>query len=171
MFLFDFLGSIERLEHQFERELAELKRLFPHHHYKRKHSNRPIQVLTTFINNQKFIIMDPLKLQNGQQAPINEALVDANTLKPIPGATKVNKSRSTDNSATAAVDADGNLIARAPGTGNLTTVNTWTYTDQNTNQQVTTDETTVMPYEIAVTAEGVLQVVSLGDAVAIPVVG
>lgn len=172
MFLGDRLQSVERLEEQFERELAELEQMFPKHKYHRKHHNpsaqKVKQVLITIFNNQKFIIMDPLSLQNGNQAPINEALVDAGTLLPIPGATKVNKSRTSDTPAVATVDANGNLVAVALGTGNLTCVNTWTYTDEDTNESVTADETTVTPFQVIATPEGVLQVVTLGAQTAIP---
>jgi hypothetical protein len=169
MFIEDLLRNVERLEEKFEHELRELLRLFPHHRYRRRHHHRrPIQVLITRFNNQNFIIMDPLSLQNGKQAPINEALVDADTLQPIPDAVKVNKSRVSDNPAAAVVDGAGNLVAVAPGTGNLTVVNTWTYIDQNTKESVTEDETTTSPFVVTATPEGVLQVVTLGQASAIP---
>jgi len=167
MFLQDVLRSVIKAEEFFERELEELERKFPKHHYRRKHVHKPIQVLTIFINKTQFIIMDPLNLQAGQQAPIITQLVDAKTLQPIPGASKVVKSITTD-SDTATVDANGNLVAVKAGTGNLTVVNTWTYIDQNSNESITTDETTVIGYVIAVTPEGILQVVSLGDAVVTP---
>lgn len=168
MFLQDWLHSVRRIEEQFERELAELLHSFPHHHYRRRHSHRPIQVFITQINNQNYILMDPLSLQNGFRAPINEALVDAKTLQPIIDAVKVNKSRISDNPAAAAVDANGNLVAVAAGTGNLTVVNTWTYTDSETKKPVTEDETTTIGFIVTVTPEGVLQVVTLGTASAIP---
>lgn len=168
MFLTDWLHNIRRAEEQFERELAELLHAFPHHHYRRRHSRRPIQVFVTQINNQNYILMDPLSLQNGFQAPINEALVDAKTLQPIVDAVKTNKSRVSDNPAAAAVDASGNLVAVAPGTGNLTVVNTWSYTDSETKEPVTEDETTTIGFVVTVTPEGVLQVVTLGTASVIP---
>ena len=168
MFLTDWLHNIRRLEEQFERELAELLHKFPYHKYRRRHSHRPIQVFITHFNNQNYILMDPLSLQNGFQAPINEALVDAKTLQPIPGATKVNKSRTSDAPAIAVVDDAGNLVAVAPGTGNLTVVNTWSYTDQETNEPTSQDETTTLQFIVTVTPEGVLQVVTLGAASVIP---
>ncbi len=56
----------------------------------------------------------------------------------------------------------------AAGTGNLTSVATWTYTDSNTQQSVTVTETTVTPFEVTVViaAEKVTQVVTLGTPVA-----
>lgn len=166
MFLQEILHSVRRAEEIFERELKELEKMFPRHCYPRRHAHKPIQVLTTFINKNQFIIMDPLNLQSGQQAPIIAQLVDAKTLQAIPGATKTTKNISTDSPEIAVIDADGNLVALKAGTGNLTVVNTWSYTDQNTGEGVIADETTVVGYVIAVSPEGVLQVVSLGTAVA-----
>lgn len=152
----------------FYKQLDIIKETLGRHHHHDPRRQQVRQVLIVFINNQKFIIMDPLSLQNGNQAPINEALVDAGTLQPIPGATKVNKVRSSDTPAVAIVDANGNLVAVAVGTGNLTDTNTWTYVDQNTKQSVTEDLTTVQPFQVVATPEGVLQVVSLGAATPIP---
>jgi hypothetical protein len=167
MFLHEILHTVRKAEEAFERELKELESLFPSHCYRHRHMHKPIQVLTIFINKTQFIIMDPLNLQAGQQAPIIAQLVDAKTLQPIPGASKVVKSVTTD-SDTATVDANGNLVAVKAGTGNLTVVNTWAYTDQNSNEIVTADETTVIGYVIAVTPEGILQVVSLGTSEVTP---
>lgn len=125
------------------------------------------QVLIAIINNQKLIIMDPLQLAPGTQAPIIPALVDAITLAPIPGATFVPKSNSVDNSAVASVDASNNLVYVGAGSANLTSVNTWTYVDQNTQQPVTVDETTVAPVVALAAAETVQQTLSLGTAVPI----
>ena len=173
MFLHEHEEQVRRAERQLEIELELLMERFPHYQYEgreygRHRRQRVKQVLIFTLNNQNYIIMDPLSLQVGQQAPIQEALVDAGTLLPIPGATKIAKSKTFDTPAVATVDANGNLVAIAAGTGNLTDVNTWTYVDQKTNQTVTSDETTVQPVAIVVTPEGVLQVVTLGPAVAIP---
>lgn len=165
MFIEDQEREVREIEARFEWELAEMLRRFPHHHYRREHRPGPIQVLFTRLNNQNFIIMSPLSLNNGNSAPIQAALVDAATLQPIPGATKVPKSASSDTPTAATVDSNGNLVAVAVGTGNLTVVNTWTYTDQNTGQPVTADETTVIAFQVVATPEGVLQVVTLGAQV------
>lgn len=124
------------------------------------------QVLTQIFNNNKTIIMS-LSLPSNQKAPIVVSLVDADSLAPVT-ATFVAVSETSDNLSAATVDADGNLVGVAAGTGNLTSVNTWTYTDSNTKLPVTTDLTTVTPFEITtvVTAERVLQVVTLGTPVA-----
>lgn len=162
---------IRQRELELEEEIALTLERYPHYNYagyQFRRRQRVKQVLIIIYKNQKFIIMGPLSLQVGNQAPIQEALVDAGTLLPIPGATKVAKSKSFDTPAVATVDANGNLVAVAVGTGNLTDVNTWTYTDQDTGQQVTSDETTVQAFAIVATPEGVLQVVTLGPAVAIP---
>ena len=134
-----------------------------------------IQVFVTVINNQKFIIMNPLQLQVGFQAPILEQLVDAVKLQPIAGATMVPKSKVSDNPAAATVDASGNLVAVAAGSGNLTDINTWTYTDPVTGQQVTADVQTIAPFVVAAATGGsnVVQQVALGTPVPIanPVAG
>jgi len=165
MFLHDLLHGVRKAEETFERELKELEKLFPSHCYRRNHTHKPLQVLTTLFNNNQFIIMDSLNLQSGQQAPILSQLVDAKTLQPIPGATKTAKNISTDAPDIAQIDADGNLVALKPGTGNLTVVNTWSYTDQNTGEGVIADETTVISYVVSVSPEGVLQIVTLGTPV------
>ncbi len=163
---------IREAEETLEQEIALTRERFPHYNYPGyqygRRQQRVRQVLIFTYKNQTFIIMTPLSLQVGQQAPIQEALVDAGTLLPIPGATKVAKSKTFDTPAVATVDANGNLVAVAVGTGNLTDINTWTYVDQDTNESVTSDETTVQPVAIIATPEGVLQVVTLGPAVAIP---
>lgn len=123
------------------------------------------QVLIAIIKSQKFIIMDPLQLAPGTQAPITPALVDSITLAPIPGATFVPKSNSVDNPAVASVDANNNLVYVGAGSANLTSVNTWTYTDQNTQQPVTVDLTTVSAVVALAAAETVQQTISLGTAV------
>lgn len=165
MFLHEVLRTVRAAEEAFEREIKELEKLFPHHCYRRHHMHKPIQVLTTFINNNHFIIMNPLNLQSGQQAPIIAQLVDGKTLQPVPGATKTTKNISSDSPDIAFVDVNGNLVAVKAGTGNLTVVNTWGYTDQNTGEGMTVDETTVIGYVVAVSPEGVLQVVTLGTPV------
>jgi hypothetical protein len=130
-----------------------------------------IQVLIRNINNQNFIIMPPLQLIAGMNAPILEQLVDATdpaNLKPIAGATKVPKSKAFDNPSAASVDASGNLVAM-PGVtakGNLTDINTWTWIDPQGKSQ-TQDVATVIEVDIApaVAQQVVQQIVTLGAAV------
>jgi hypothetical protein len=162
----EILEWIRCCERDLELAYAELHHHFPHHPHCQRQKVK--QVLIILINKQKFIIMGQQTLQVGNQAPILEALVDAATLQPIPDATKVAKSKTFDTPAVATVDANGNLVAVAPGNGNLTVVNTWTYKDQVTGQTVTADETTVQAYAVIPAPEGVLQVVTLGPAVPIP---
>lgn len=126
------------------------------------------QVLVKIVNHKKVIIMDPLQLNPGTQAPIIPALVDAVTLQPIPGATFVPKSNTVDNPAIASVDANGNLVYVSAGAANLTSVNTWTYVDQNTKLSVTADVTTVSTLQMNAAAEAILQQVGLGTPVPIP---
>lgn len=162
---------IREAEKVLEAEIAQTLERFPEYRYRGYHFKKRQQVKQVLIftyKNQNFIIMGQQTLQVGNQAPILEALVDAGTLLPIPGATKVAKSKTFDTPAVATVDANGNLVAVAVGTGNLTDVNTWTYVDQDTGDTVTSDETTVLAIAIVATPEGVLQVVTLGPAVAIP---
>src|SRR5579871_1398354 len=135
MFLQEHEEQVRRAEERLETELLLLLESFPDYQYQpleygHHRRQRVKQVLIFTHKNQNYIIMDPLSLQVGQQAPIQEALVDAGTLLPIPGATKVAKSKTFDTPAVATVDANGNLVAVAVGTGNLTDVNTWTYVDQ-----------------------------------------
>jgi hypothetical protein len=133
---------------------------------------RIIQVLTTSINNQTFIFMNPLSLQVGFKAPIIEQLADVTdpaNPKVIAGATMVPKSKVSDNVAAATVDASGNLVGVAPGNGNLIDINTWTYIDPKTGQSVTADFQTIAPFVISEpAAASVSQLVSLG--VAVPVI-
>ena len=168
MFFEDCERDVQRLEEVFERELSELLHRFPRNRYRRQHKPGPIQVLFTRFNNQNFIIMDPLVLSPGTQAPIQPALIDSVTLQPIPGATFVPKSNTVDNSAIATVDANNNLVYGSAGTANLTSVNTWTYTDQNTGLQVVADQTTIMQIKMLSAAEAVQQTIALGAPVAIP---
>lgn len=158
------LRELHAIEEEMERILKKWRHHFPHEAPKKK--MKVLQVFIANFNLQKYIIMDPLILNNGFKAPILTALVDAATLQPIPGATKVPVSISFDTPSVATNDADGNLVAIAPGSGKLTVVNTWTYTDQNTNQTKTVDLTSVVDVQVVATPEGVLQVVTLGTAVA-----
>lgn len=130
------------------------------------------QVLFTNFNNNKFITM-ALTLATNQSAPIVLGLVDADTLAPIT-ATFTGETETSDNTAVATTDPVLGLVAvqsnLAGGSGNLTSVATWTYTDKNTSQPVTVTLTTVTPFTVTVvvTAERVQQVVSLGVAVTQP---
>lgn len=124
------------------------------------------QVLTQTFNNNKFIVMS-FQLASNQKASITLSLVDADTLQPVT-ASFVGETETVDNTAVATTDPVNGLVGIAPGTGNLTSVATWTYTDKNTNQPVTVSLTTVTPFEVTqvVTAENVQQVVTLGTPVA-----
>ncbi len=167
MFLNEAMLYLRRKEKELEEEVRIVQEEFKH--YRHKYNLPKVrQVLITIINKQKFIIMNPLTLQVGQQAPLIESLIDANSLAAIPGATKVNKSRTVDTPAVAAVDANGNLQGLSAGSANLIDVNTWTYTDEDTNQSVTADESTTIGILITPAAEGVEQTVSLGPVSAIP---
>lgn len=171
MILHDLLSGVKRLEDDVEKAWDNLIGDYPesrhHRHHHHKHFPKIRQVLTVFINNQTFIIMS-LTVEQTLQAPIVLALVDAGTLAPIT-ATKANEKEVSDNPAVAAVDALGNLQGVAPGSFNLISDADWTYTDANTGLLVTSHETTTTPGTVTavVVAEKVLQVVSLGKAVAI----
>ena len=159
---------ISEAEAAYHKQLNNIKDILGHLHHKDPRRQQVRQVLTTFFNNQTFIIMS-VTIEQTLQAPIVLTLVDAKTLASIT-ATKANEKEVSDNPAVAAVDASGNLQGIAPGTFNLISDADWTYTDSNTNQQVTTHETTTTPGTVTavITAEGVQQVVSLGTPVAIP---
>lgn len=124
------------------------------------------QVLIDFFNNNKFIVM-AFSLASNQKASITLSLVDADTLQPVT-ATFTGETETSDNPAVATADTTNGLVGVAPGTGNLTSVATWTYTDKNTQQPVTVEQTTVTPFEVVavVTAEKVQQVVTFGTPVA-----
>lgn len=169
-----FFHELERVvrwaEEQFEKELAYLLRMFPHHHYHRKHGPKPHQVLLFIHHKQKFIVMDALILKPGKRAPIVPALIDAVTGLPVPGATFVAKSNTVDNNTVATVDADGKLAYVSDGTAKLTSVNTWTYQDQNTGDSITVDLTTIADVKALKPAEVVQQTIALGDQEDIPAV-
>lgn len=124
------------------------------------------QVLTQTFNNNKTIIM-AFQLASNQKSAIVLSLVDADTLQPVT-ATFTGETETSDNPAAATTDPVNGLVGVAAGTGNLTSVATWTYTDSNTQQPVTVELTTVTPFEVTavVTAEKVTQVVTLGTPVA-----
>lgn len=108
-------------------------------------------------------------LASNQSAPIVLGLIDSDTLLPIT-ATFAGESETSDNLAAATTDPTLGLVGVAPGSGNLTSIATWTYTDKNTNQPVTVQLTTVTPFTVTavITAENVQQVVSLGIPVTQP---
>lgn len=163
------IRAIEGLEEELKKGLKKLRHFYPHHH----RLLTPVrQVLTIFLNNQTFIIMNPLSLVVGAgEYPILSALTDALTGAAHPEAVATPVSATSDTPAVAAIGADGSLQPVAPGTGNLIVVNSWDYTDSNTGKAVTGLQlTTTQPFAVTQTAEGVLQVVTLGPPVPIPAV-
>lgn len=124
------------------------------------------QVLINILNNSKFIVMS-VSIASNQKAAIILSLVDADTLQPVT-ATFTGESETSDNPAAATADTINGIVGVAPGTGNITSVATWTYTDSNTGQPVTVQLTTITPFEVTavVTAEKVSQVVTFGTPVA-----
>lgn len=129
-------------------------------------SQRVRQVLTLNFNNNKTIIMS-FSLAANQKAPIKLSLIDSDTGQVVT-ATFTGETETSDNPAAATADPVNGLVSVAPGTGNLTSVASWTYTDKNTGQPVNVTLTTVTPFEVTavVSAEKVSQVVTLGPAVA-----
>lgn len=165
-----FIGELKQLEHKLEQGIEELKSRYGKR-FRRK--QRVKQVFYVIINNQKYIPMGNQVLtlpQAGQPQvayPINDALVDAGTLQPIPGATPTPVSRKTDNPAVAVIDSNGNLLPLTAGTFNLIDENTWNYTDEDTNQPVTgKDEVSTTPFSVVSGPEQVLQQTTLGAPVA-----
>lgn len=131
------------------------------------------QVSYVIINNQKYIPMGNQVIQlpqAGQPAvayPVLDALVDATSLQPIPGAVATLVSRTVNNSAVAVIDSNGNLFPQAAGIVNVTSTNSWNYTDENTQQPVTgKQETSVTPYTVISGPEQVVQTETLGAPVA-----
>jgi len=140
-----------------------------HHHRKRQ---RVEQVLYFIFNNNKYITM-ALSIASNQSAPIILGLIDSDTRLPVT-ATFVGETETSDNPAVATTDPTLGLVAvktnTAGGSGNLTSVATWTYTDKNTNLPVTVQKTTVTPFTVTsvVTAENVEMTVTLGAPVTQP---
>ncbi len=152
--------------HIISKQLRIIDRLTEEHHHK-KHQ-RVKQVLFTIFNNNKLITM-ALQLPSNQSAPIVLGLIDADTLLPIT-ATFAGESETSDNPAAATIDPTLGLVGVAPGTGNLTSVATWTYVDKNTGQNITKQLTTVTPFTITavISAENVSMTVTLGTPVTQP---
>jgi hypothetical protein len=130
------------------------------------------QVSYVIINNKKYIPMGNQVIQlpqAGQPAvayPVLDALVDAVSLQPIPGATATLVSRTVDNAAVAVIDSNGNLFPQGAGVVNVTSTNTWSYTDEDTQQPVTgKSETSTTPYTVTSGPEQVVQTETLGAAV------
>lgn len=153
-------------KHESEKEIINIfienKIFIPKEH---GHHQKVRQVLVNnFSNNKSIIIM--LSLPANQKGAINIALVDADSLQPIT-ATFEGETETSDNPAAAVADVTNGLVGIAPGTGNLISKATWTYTDKNTNQLVTAEQTTTTPFEVTavVAAERVQMVVTLGNPV------
>ncbi len=137
-----------------------------HHHHKPYHKKQLVkQVLVINFNHNKFIVMS-FQLASNQKSSIQLSLVDADSLQPVT-ATFTGEIEASDNTAVAITDPINGLVGVSPGTGNLTSVATWTYTDKNTNELVTKDFTTITPFEVTavIVAENVAMVVSLGTPV------
>lgn len=163
------IKAIEGIEHELEKAYRWLFQHYPHHH-KNRYRDRVRQVITVFINNQKYIAMDPIqiKVEDGASGVVS-SLVDSKTLLPIPDAVGTPVSKTSDNEGVATVDAQGNVVPVSQGQFNLTVVNDWSYTDQIENIKVEGVRlTTIQPY-VVVEKEGVLQVISAGPAVPAPV--
>jgi hypothetical protein len=115
-------------------------------------------VLTTNINNSKFIIMS-LSIASNQTTLGTVALLDSVTQQPVT-ATFTNIAASSDDDAafTTSLDASNNVVITgvAEGTGNLTVSATASYTDSNGNPQ-TADLSVVISVTITavVTADAV----------------
>lgn len=123
-------------------------------------------VLFNYCKQNKFIVMS-LTLVSNQKAQIIIGLVDATTLNPVT-ATSSGETEVIDNLAVATVDASNNVVGVAAGTCNLTSTATWTYTDANTGQPVTTTLSVVTPITVTavIVAETVNMVVTFGTPVA-----
>lgn len=152
---------IEGLENELDRAYRRLAKLFPWHHRCRHHTDVR-QVLYLVIFKTKFIIMETLNLRTDKGYHIQSGLIDAKTGNPIPGATKVLKSQSSDSPDIADYNADGNLIPKALGAGKITVVNSWTYVMPGFEDDgpQTSDQTTVQDFQTVAGPDGVLQVLT-----------
>lgn len=98
--------------------------------------------------------------------PVTPQLVDSATKVPIPNSTYSFVSATSDNTAVCVVDASGAPKGLAAGVANLTYIFSWNYTDQKTGLAVTNQqETTVVAATVAVTPQGVLQIISFGNPI------
>lgn len=128
----------------------------------------PVQQLYILIDNQNFILMANLSLKPGKRYFISAGLVDHISQAPVPGATMVAKSSSVDNPAVAVVDAAGKVAYVGAGKANLTVVNTWTYQDGNTGDNVSVDKTSIVEITALAAAEVVDQTIDLTGEEDIP---
>jgi len=121
-------------------------------------------VLLARFNNQTFIVMS-LSIATNQSAPIIPGLIDDETNLQVT-ATFAGTTNTVDDPTLASIDANGNLVGIAAGSGNLTTKTNGTYTDTLGNQQTATFTTTT-PFTITavVVADKVSLVVTLGTPV------
>jgi|HubBroStandDraft_2_1064218.scaffolds.fasta_scaffold329121_2 hypothetical protein len=181
------LAEIKQIEQQLTNAIYQMESEYPNEPYKPVFADlkqlekdtvllgdqKVKQVAIVIINNQKYILMGNQVIQlpqAGQPAvayPLLDALVDAVSLQPISGATATLVSRTVDNPAVAVIDSNGNLLPVSAGVVNVTSTNTWSYTDEDTQQPVTgKSETTTTPYSITSGPEQVLQQETLGAPVA-----
>lgn len=91
---------------------------------------------------------------------IAAALLDALTNEAISGATKVLKSATSSDVSIVLVDANNDLIPQKKGVATIVVVNTWTYTDSVSGEEVTKDLTTSVDVQVVDGPEGVLQVIT-----------
>lgn len=132
--------ALEGLETELKGWLHKLRRHFPWH----PRCHRPVKgILTVLINNQYFFPMNNVVYQlptDGsaiQATPLSGQLLDAQTLKAIPGATYVRRQLVSDNPAVAVPDSNGNALPTGtPGVANFTATDEWSYNDQDTGQAI-----------------------------------
>ena len=121
---------IDGIEDELEKAYRRLFHHYPHHP-RNRYRTRVRQVTIVFVNNQKYISMDPieLKVEDGAKSLLS-ALVDSKTLQPIPDAVATPVSKASSDETLATIDAQGNIVPKAAGAYNVTVVNDWSYTDQ-----------------------------------------
>lgn len=164
------LRLLKGLFEEMEKAFAKLRKDYPHHpfHCHDPRRRQVTQVLTVFFNNSNFIIMGNLLLKPGMRYVITPGLIDVVNVAPVPGATFVPKSNTVDNAAVAVIDADGQVAYAGIGKANLSSTNTWSYTDENTGLPVTQDITTTVPITGLAQAEVVQQTLDLTGENPIP---
>ena len=160
----------DKLFHILNKQLEIIDRLTREREHP-KHQ-RVEQVLYFIFNNNKYIIT-MLSIASNQSAPIVLGLIDSDTRLPVT-ATFTGETETSDNTDVATIDPVLGLVAvktnTTGGSGNLTSVATWTYTDSKTLLPVTVQKTTVTPFTVTpvITAENVEMVVTLGTPVTQP---
>jgi hypothetical protein len=130
-----------------------------HHH--RKHREKPIFALTTFINNQTLIYMADIKIIAGTPVTGIFTLLDNKTLQPLTGVSFTNKAigfNTNPEIATFSIDENGNLAGTnvaTSGSGKVTVTADAAYTDPGDNSAQTGSFTVTKNFAVVASPDGV----------------